>query len=49
MYSLSLPRATRHLDIRLGALGEDAAILGMTRAVVDAVFCAEAVDARLLS
>ena len=48
LYTLSLPRATRHLDIRLGALGEDAAILGMTRAVVDQVFSAEAVDARLL-
>lgn len=47
LYTLSLPRATRHLDVRLGALGEDAAIVGMTRAVVDQVFSAEAVDARL--
>lgn len=47
LYPLSLPRATRHLDIRLGSLGEDAAIVGMARAVVDHVFSAEAMDARL--
>ncbi len=47
LYAQSLPRATRHLDVRLGALGEDAAIVGMSRAVVDKVFSAEAVDLRL--
>ncbi|MCA0295561.1 MAG: ROK family protein [Actinobacteria bacterium] len=47
LYTLSLPRATRHLDVRLGALGEDAAIIGMSRVVVDQVFSAEAIDARL--
>jgi len=47
LYTQSLPRATRHLDVRLGALGENAAIVGMTVAVVDKVFSAEAVDLRL--
>ena len=47
LYPLSLPRATRHLDVRLGALGENAAIVGMTRAVVDQEFAPEAVDSRL--
>jgi predicted NBD/HSP70 family sugar kinase len=44
LYPLSLPRATRHLDIKLGRLGEDAAIIGMAKAVVDQVFCPSAVD-----
>lgn len=47
LYPLSLPRATRHLDIKLGVLGEDAAIVGMTRAVIDQVFSPESIDARL--
>ena len=29
LYKLSLPRATRHLTLQLGALGEDAAIAGL--------------------
>ena len=47
LYKLSLPRATRHLTLQLGSLGEDAAIAGLTRLVVDHEFSAEAVNARL--
>jgi predicted NBD/HSP70 family sugar kinase len=47
LYPLSLPRATRHLDVRLASLGEDAGIIGMTRLVVDRVFAPHAVDAML--
>ena len=47
LYKLSLPRATRHLTLQLGALGEDAAIAGLTRLLVDHEFSAEAVNARL--
>jgi predicted NBD/HSP70 family sugar kinase len=47
LYPLSLPRATRHLDVRLASLGEDAGIIGMTRMVVDQVFAPSAVDAML--
>jgi predicted NBD/HSP70 family sugar kinase len=47
LYPLSLPRATRHLDVRLASLGEDAGIIGMTRTVVDQVFAPRAVDAML--
>ncbi len=47
LYPLSLPRATRHLDVRLASLGEDAGVLGMTRLVVDQVFAPAAVDAML--
>ena len=47
LYPLSLPRATRHLDVRLASLGEDAGIIGMTRLVVDQVFAPAAVDAML--
>jgi predicted NBD/HSP70 family sugar kinase len=47
LYRLSLPRATRHLSLQLGRLGEDAAIVGLTRMVVDREFSAEAVNARL--
>jgi predicted NBD/HSP70 family sugar kinase len=47
LYPLSLPRATRHLDVRLASLGEDAGIIGMTRVVVDQVFAPRAVDAML--
>jgi predicted NBD/HSP70 family sugar kinase len=49
LYPLSLPRATRHLDVKLGVLGEDAAVVGMASAVVDQVFSPQAVDARLVS
>ena len=47
LYRLSLPRATRHLSLQLGRLGEDAAVVGLTRMVVDREFSAEAVNARL--
>ena len=47
LYPLSLPRATRHLDVQLASLGEDAGIIGMTRLVVDQVFSASAVEAML--
>jgi predicted NBD/HSP70 family sugar kinase len=47
LYRLSLPRATRHLSLQLGRLGEDAAVVGLTRMVVDREFSATAVNARL--
>jgi predicted NBD/HSP70 family sugar kinase len=47
LYPNSLPRATRNLDVRLTRLGESAALVGLTRLVVDHVLSAEAVDARL--
>lgn len=47
VYASTLPRATRHLDIRLGQLGMDSALVGLARVAVADVFCAEQVDARL--
>jgi len=47
LYRLSLPRATRHMTLHLGTLGNDAAIVGLTRLVVDSQFSAEAVNQRL--
>ena len=47
LYGRSLPRATRHLRLTLGNLGEDAAVVGLSQIVVDAEFDAEAVDRRL--
>jgi predicted NBD/HSP70 family sugar kinase len=47
LYRLALPRATRHMTLQLGALGEDAAIAGLTRLVVDHEFSAAAVNAKL--
>ncbi len=47
LYRLSLPRATRHMTLQLGSLGEDAAVVGLTRLVVDREFSAEAVNKRL--
>lgn len=47
LYPLSLPRATRHLTMQLATLGEGAAIVGLTRLVVDREFSAAAVNARL--
>jgi hypothetical protein len=49
LYRVALPRATRHLTLQLGNLGEDAAIAGLTRLVVDHEFSAEAVNAKLRS
>ena len=47
LYRLALPRATRHMALQLGTLGEDAAITGLTRLVVDQEFSPEAVNAKL--
>lgn len=47
LYRHALPRATRHLTLQLGTLGEDAAIAGLTRLVVDQEYSAEAVNAKL--
>lgn len=47
LYRLSLPRATRHLTLHQGALGADAALVGLTRLLVDQEFAPGAVDARL--
>ncbi len=47
LYRLALPRATRHLTLQLGSLGEDAAIVGLSRLVVDQEYSAAAVNARL--
>ena len=47
LYRLALPRATRHMALQLGALGEDAAIVGLTRLVVDHEFSPDAVNAKL--
>jgi predicted NBD/HSP70 family sugar kinase len=47
LYRLSLPRATRHMTLQLGALGDDAAVVGLTRLVVDREFAPDAVNLRL--
>ena len=47
LYGRSLPRATRHLRLTLGSLGDDAAVVGLSQIVVDAEFGAQAVDGRL--
>ena len=47
LYRLSLPRATRHLTLQLGTLGHRAAVVGLTRLVVDRELSAEAVNRRL--
>lgn len=47
LYPMSLPRATRHLDVRLATLGEDASIRGMSSLLVNQVFSATAINARL--
>ena len=47
LYRLALPRATRHMALQLGALGEDAAIAGLTTLVVDQQFSPAAINARL--
>ncbi|WP_213281066.1 ROK family transcriptional regulator [Cellulomonas hominis] len=47
VYPLSLPRATRHLDMRLARLGEDAGVAGLARMLVDREFAADAVNRRL--
>jgi predicted NBD/HSP70 family sugar kinase len=47
LYRLALPRATRHMALQLGGLGEDAAVVGLTRLVVDHEFAPDAVNAKL--
>lgn len=47
LYGRSLPRATRHLRLTLGTLGDDAAVVGLNQIVVEAEFGADAVDRRL--
>jgi predicted NBD/HSP70 family sugar kinase len=47
LYRLALPRATRHMALQLGSLGDDAAVAGMTRLVVDQEFSPATVNARL--
>jgi predicted NBD/HSP70 family sugar kinase len=47
LYRVALPRATRHMALQLGSLGADAAVVGLTRLVVDQEFSAEAVNVKL--
>jgi predicted NBD/HSP70 family sugar kinase len=47
LYRLALPRATRHLTLHMGTLGEDAPVVGLTRMVVDRQFSPQAVNVRL--
>lgn len=49
LYRLALPRATRHLTLRSGILGDDAPIVGLTQMVVDRQFSPQAVNQRLRS
>jgi predicted NBD/HSP70 family sugar kinase len=47
LYQRALPRATQHLQVDIGQLGEGAALTGGHAMVVGDVFAPEAVDARL--
>jgi hypothetical protein len=47
LYRLALPRATRHMALQLGSLGDDAAVVGMTRLVVDRAFSPATLNAPL--
>lgn len=47
LYPLSLPRATRNLDVRLGAHRSTASYVGLARIIVESVFGARAVNAAL--
>ncbi|NPD06971.1 ROK family transcriptional regulator [Nocardioides sp. zg-1308] len=47
LYRLALPRATRHMALQLGALDEEAAVVGLTRLVVDQEFAPAAINSRL--
>lgn len=49
LYRIALPRATRHMALQLGALGADAAVVGLTRLVVDHEFSPSSVNQRLRS
>lgn len=47
VYSGSLARVTRHLEIRAGHRGEDAALVGLSRVAIADLYSAEAVNVRL--
>ncbi len=47
LYRLSLPRATRHLRLQQGVVGDRAPLVGLARMVVDRQFSADVVNARL--
>lgn len=47
VYSTSQPRATRNLDIRIGALGMDNALVGLAQVALDDLFSIAAVNRRL--
>jgi predicted NBD/HSP70 family sugar kinase len=47
LYRSALPRATRHMSLQLGVLGEDAPLVGLTRLVVDQEYSPETVNRRL--
>lgn len=47
LYRSALPRATRHLQLQLGTLAENAAVVGLTRLVVDHEFAPDQVNRRL--
>lgn len=44
LYPRSLARATRNLDVRLSALGEDAGLVGMARIAVEHLYSADAIN-----
>lgn len=47
VYAGSLPRATRHLEIRAAQLGVDAALVGLARVAVDDRYSVDAINARM--
>ncbi|RPF27016.1 ROK family protein [Georgenia muralis] len=47
LYPLTLPRATRNLDVRLSGLGTDSAVIGMAHAVAGRVYSPAAIEASL--
>ncbi len=49
LYRYALPRATRHMSLQLGRLGDDAPLVGLTRLVVDHEYSPEVVNKRLRS
>jgi len=49
LYQMALPRATRHMTLQLGTLGDDAAVVGLTRLVVDHEFSPSVVNLKLRS
>ncbi len=47
LHRLTLPRATRNLDVRLASLGDDAGVIGMACAVVDHVYSPVSIQRKL--